>query len=331
MHARTASTDPFPTPQENLKILKQYSKLLTQACHAKDADLLTAHAQPLSPSPAAYPRNLQWFETLTWPCPALEPAGAARITELLLLHAACDKSVPGLPLLQAYQLAQSLPYFDRDLTAYYLNLPSTAREYDLHVAHSIMRLHSPPAPEALATQLASWPSVTTHAKKTIYSKKSTTGMSSLGLLHVLHVTVLNMPTLTYWFPVDTSDPARDRDAAALAYLLGLPRTPGAGYHEAIARFIATQNPATPTAQAIATTLDRLAILMGVKSNAVEEPDHDLAACLAAFPGFPHLDSLGPQDVWARIKPALIRACPPSHLLVDPVCARKRVRQAKGTW
>jgi hypothetical protein len=216
--------------------------------------------------------------------------------------------VPGLPLLQAYQLAQSLPHFDRDLTAYYLNLPPTAREYDLHVAHSIMRLHSPPTPEALAAQLASW--------------------RNQGLLHVLHVAVLNMPTLTDWFPTDAPDPTRNRDAAALAYLLGLPRTPGAGYQEAIARFIATQNPATPTAQAIATTLDRLAILMGVKSNAVEEPDHDLAACLAAFP---HLDSLEPQDVWARIKPALIRACPPSLLLVDPFCAKKRVRQAKGTW
>lgn len=39
----------------------------------------------------------------------------------------------------AFDLARSLPCFDRDLTAYYLTLPAT-HEHELLVAHSLMRL-----------------------------------------------------------------------------------------------------------------------------------------------------------------------------------------------
>lgn len=210
--------------------------------------------------------------------------------------------------LQAYQLAQSLPHFDRDLTAYYLELPPTAREYELLVAHSIMRLHAPPTPQTLLLMLGSW--------------------RNQGLLHVLHVAALNMPTLQDWFPVDTPDTDKNVDAFSLLLCLETLNQRPREYAHALESFIATQDPDSPTAQAIASTLDRLAILMGVKSNACEEPDHDLPSSLAAFP---HLDSLEPQDVWARIKPVLIRSCPPSLLRPDPSYAKKRVKQAKGTW
>jgi hypothetical protein len=36
-------------------------------------------------------------------------------------------------------------------------------------------------------------------------------------------------------------------------------------------------------------------------------------------------------VWARIKPALELALPPSLLQLDPACAKKRVKHAQGTW
>ena len=293
--------------QENLKILRQYVKLLAQACREHET-LQAAHAQPLSPHPAAYPRNLQWFEHLARPYQGLDDAGRARITQLLQLHAACDKSVPALPRLQALELAKSLPHFDRDLTAYYLSLPATAREYELHVAHSIMRLHSPATPEDLQRHLSTW--------------------RHQGLVHVLSVAGLNMPDLADWFPVDT--PSNDKDGGVSSLhecLRALSKAPR-DYARTISDFIATQDPAAPTAQAIAATLDRLAILMSVKSNAHREPNHDLRAALLAFP---HLESLEPQDAWARIKPALVRSLPPSLLRVDPACARKRVKHIKGTW
>ena len=315
-----ALTNHLPGAQENLKILKQYSKLLSQACAvgqplvSSPDPLLPAHAQPLSATPASYPRNLQWFESLSKPCVGLDSAGAERITQLLRLHAACDKSVPALPRAQAYELAKSLPHFDRDLTAYYLALPANAREYDLHVAHSILRLHSPADLDTLHHQLATW--------------------RNQGLLHVLSVAAQHMPELSDWFPVDTPYQDKDEEACSLHECLRALSKAPRDYARIISDFIAKQDPDTPTAQAIAATLDRLAILMSVKSNAHREPNHDLRAALLAFP---HLESLEPQDVWARIKPALVRSLPPSLLRVDPSssCVRKRVRKQPtsnaGTW
>lgn len=299
----------FSCRQEDLKILKQYTKLLSQACHApQDDQPLSAHAQPLSPTPSAYPRNLQWFEHLAKPYEGLDEFGTSRITELLRLHAACDKSVPALPRAQAYELAKSLPHFDRDLTAYYLCLPVHAKEYELHVAHSIMRLHNPSDLDDLRHRLATW--------------------RHQGLIHVLSLAALHMPELSDWFPVSAPDHNRDEEACSLLLCLDALRKKPLDYAHAIEDFIATQDRASPTAQAIAATLDRLAILLSVKSNAPAEPDHDLRAALAAFP---HLEAVEPQDAWVRLKPALVRSLPPSVLFVDPACARKRVKQAKGTW
>jgi hypothetical protein len=130
-----------------------------------------------------------------------------------------------------------------------------------------------------------------------------------------------MPEISDWSPVGTPDRSLSHCLAALH------RTPG-DYASTIQDFIATQDPASPASQHIASTLDRLAILMAVKSNSAEETGHDLAAALQAFP---RLDSLEPQDVWARIGPALELALPPSLLQLDPSCAKKRVKHAHGTW
>ena len=214
---------------------------------------------------------------------------------------------------QAYELAQSLPHFDRDLTAYYLNQPATpgSPEYELHVAHSIMRLHAPPTPQAVLGHLATW--------------------RHQGLLHVLSVAALNMPVLEDWFPGETGTPDSvpyKKDLASFCVCLNALDKNPRDYSQTIQRFIDSQDLASATAQAIAATLDRLAILMSVKSNSQDEAGHDLASALQAFP---HLDTLEPQDLWARIKPSLERALPPSVLQLDPASARKRAKHAAGTW
>jgi len=238
-----------------------------------------------------------------------------RVNTLLELHqAACGGQIdPAIatPRQHAYQLAQTLPHFDRDLTAYYLRPPADTPEYELHVAHSILRLHSPATLEALQTHLRTW--------------------RSQGLLHVLSVAALHMPDLADWFQsADSSKPLHECDGEmqSLAHCLEALRTTPGNYAHTIESFIASQDPASPNSQAIAATLDRLAVLMGVRSNAADEPGHDLAAALAAFP---HLDALDPQDVWSRLKPALEQALPPSSLRLDPTYARKRAKQASGTW
>jgi hypothetical protein len=145
-------------------------------------------------------------------------------------------------------------------------------------------------------------------------------------MHVLSVAALNMPTLAHWFPVDTPDPDKDLCACSLSYCLeSLQNTPGS-YAHPIESFIDTQDHTSPTAQAIAATLDRLAVLMGVKSNA--ELEHDLSVSLA---GFPQLDTVEIPDAWALLKPALEQAFPPSCLRVDAVWANKRAKLGAGTW
>ena len=175
-------------------------------------------------------------------------------------------------------------------------------EYELDVAHSILRLHAPATLDGLRQRLPGW--------------------RAQGLLHVLAVAATHMPEPADWIP--------DTAADSLGYCLeALCRSPGE-YAHAIESFIATQDLAgSPTAQAVAATLDRLAILMDVKSDAEDEAGHDLGAALAAFP---KLDALPPGDAWWSIRPALERALPPSVLRLNPAWASKRAKTAfRGTW
>jgi hypothetical protein len=176
-------------------------------------------------------------------------------------------------------------------------------EYELDVAHSILRLHAPATLEGLRQRLPVW--------------------RSQGLLHVLALAAAHMPEPADW-------PAPD---SSLGYCLeALQRAPRE-HAKTIESFIATQDLATPAGQAIAATLDRLAILMDVKSDAETEAGHDLARALAAFPG--SLDAMPQAELWCSLKPALENALPPSILRVDPAWARKRAKAgatvAKGTW
>ncbi len=79
--------------QENLKIFLQYTKLLAQACH-QHVTHQAAHVQHLSQTPKAYQRALEWFQHLAQSYSGLEEPAMASGTQLLQLHAACDKSVP---------------------------------------------------------------------------------------------------------------------------------------------------------------------------------------------------------------------------------------------
>jgi hypothetical protein len=262
----------------------------------------------LSPTPTSYPANLAWFEPLSQPFRGLDRACFIRVEQLLELDLAWKKSdaIPASPAHHAFQLAKSLPHFERDLVAYYLKPTMENPEYELHVAYSIMRLHNPATLEELQAHLKTW--------------------RHQGLLHVLSVAALNMPTLASWFPVDTPNPDKDMCACSLSYCIESLQTTPANYAHTIESFIDTQDPATPTAQAIAVTIDRLAVLMGVKSNA--ELEHDLSTSLASLP---ELDTAEISETWALLKPSLEQSLPPSCLRVDPAWAVKRSKLAAGTW
>ena len=295
--------------QENLKILTQFTKLLTQACHPTLETALTAHVQPLSRTPLSYPRALRWFQPLTTKFQPLDAVDLERVTSLLELRAACTNkgllsSAPAMQCELAMQLAQELPNFDRALTAFYLGSPlatGPSTELDLLIAHSVLRLHG-----VVSSQPDLW--------------------RSEGLVHVLSIAAMHMPTLADWFQTPTPDPATDDDARALAHFLDRINATPREYVQAIECFIATLNGSSSrTAQAIATTIDRLAILMNVKSDAIDESGHDLAAALASFPQDFELQHTA---TWTRIKAALEQSMPPSILRVDPEasCLKKRVRK-----
>ena len=173
---------------------------------------------------------------------------------------------------------------------------------------SLPTLHAPPNLEALRAHLASW--------------------RNQGLIHVLSVAAHNMQEVADWLPGHTLDPVERKDLESFGHCLTAFNERPLDYALTIRLFIDSQDPSAQTSRNIATTLDRLAILMGVKSNATDEPLHDLRTTLASFP---HIESLEPQDLWSRIKPALEQALPPSLLQIDPSCAKKRVKQARGTW
>ena len=211
-----------------------------------------------------------------------------------------------------------MPHFDRDLTAFYLR-DKCAHEYELYVAHSQLRLCPAHRLTLLEEFMRPWASA----------------WRNQGLLHVLAVAAVNMPALHDWFPdpgVEDLPVGKDELAAkdGLANLLHhLPHarseSDAVGMLET---FIATQRPAARTAQAIARTIDRLAILMRVKSNADHEPGHDLDACLDAFPPLENLDA---PDIWARVKPALEQAIPPSILVLADCQCKKKTRVSAPSW
>lgn len=97
---------------------------------------LLAAAPPSSTAIASPPpRAAASLAFLTRPA---APYDEEHVRSFLALHQAHHADQAPTPA-AAFDLARSLPCFDRDLTAYYLTLPAT-HEHELLVAHSLMRL-----------------------------------------------------------------------------------------------------------------------------------------------------------------------------------------------
>lgn len=266
------------------------------------------------------PLHLQWLAALDEPASSFDtPEGLERTLTLLRLHGAAhasriaDDIVDGLaPTTKqraaAFAIARDLPCFDRDLTSFYTggmiaaaNTPPL-REYELRVAHSIMRLSSRDTTydHFVSTLLPNW-------------------RDHSCLLHVLAVLAANMPSLT----LDWSLP----DSEATPELESLVKTlPLARSYDAAARSIAAalKRPAA-IPPAFAYTLDMAAIIMRVKSNPEPYPSdqtydrtHSLDTALRRFtqrvrPDTCRIDADTLPGLWAGIKTELEHALPPSAL------------------
>jgi hypothetical protein len=93
-------------------------------------------APPPSTAIASPPPRAAAAASLAFLTRPAAPCDEDHVRRFLALHQPKDQvATPAA----AFDLARSLPCFDRDLTAYYLTLPAT-HEHELLVAHSLMRL-----------------------------------------------------------------------------------------------------------------------------------------------------------------------------------------------
>lgn len=303
------------TPAAHLPLLVGHAHELAQACQELPRachELSKAcHAPPTDALPhPLFTDRLDWIRALAVPItvnPSPDPL------DLLLLHKAISDTTQEKDIEaktsheDVFRLARDLPYFDRALTAYYyLTLAPTAptHEYELHVAHSVLRLSPPNTTLAdfLANHLPKW--------------------RHQGLLHVLTVAAAHMPSAERDWGIPDA-PALQ----ALLHALPLARS-GADVVSAVRTFADTAPPAVMSAFAV--TLDAIAAIMRVKSNPDTTLDpsptmHDLSHAIATYLPTPDQWTDGdptPDHIvalWTSLKPALERALPPSMLLQGAEC------------
>jgi len=148
-----------------------------------------------------------------------------------------------------------------------------------------------------------------------------------GLLFPLALSAAYMPRVEAWLPEDKLDTSFAITFQRCLDTLGRPDVDPAPALKAMAAVWAADS--TGSAHLIAVTLDRVAVLMGVKSNGSGPGEFSLAAALAAFPR-----SFGDPDAgmhecnyraWHAIRAAVEATFPPSLLLAP--C----VRPKRPTW
>lgn len=263
---------------------------------------------------------------LTKPASSFDtPQGRERVLDLLALRSACacassPETSPASDTRAdsqrhaAFELAQELPFFDRDITSFYLEPGPDTPEYMLHVAHSILSLS---------------PSITT---LTDLTSSLLPVWREQGLLHVLAVAVAHLPKISDWLAqaphVQCPDDCEGRVLRGLDLFLSPtnkkssnPRINNPISPKKLSDFVSVMEDyyESPFTQAvIMLPLDQLATCMGVKSNAtLNNPmAHSLELSLKSFPSQDQCSLSGDSLplLWATIKPMLEQALPPSLLL-----------------
>lgn len=269
---------------------------LTKACHELSK---ACHAPPPSAPAVPHPLftdRLDWLRRLA--VPIAGPAWPDLPETMRLLP-----NLPGTAQARreaAFSLARELPYFDRELTAYYLaGSGAAAYEYELHAAHSVLRL----AP----------PDTTLHA----YLTDLLPHWRRQGLVHVLTVAAAHMPSAERDWDLPSASGVQ-----ALLHALVLARS-----CQDVARAVSAYTASTTALDtrreraAFATTLDAIAALMRVKSNAPRDDpaSHSLDHAIATHLPRPDQWTDDPTpalltSIWTTVKPALEKALPPSMLL-----------------
>lgn len=236
-----------------------------------------------------------WLAPLCQPA-ALDGPEAVRVVDTLLLASkGTPDGAPRPPSQQelAFTLLRTLPFFDRWLAA--ACFPGHSRLYELELARHVMRrLGSRASLDQCALELSGW--------------------RRRGLYYPLLLAAASLPTLQQWLPPELEHEPPARGLAALLAALASPALEGPDLDSHVADFARSQaGPAHhASARHIASSLDRVAAVMRVKSDAAHRNDHALSGCLDRLRQLTG-NLTDPVDIWARAKTELERALPPSAL------------------
>jgi len=279
----------------DLKAMEAYTRTLHALC--KDSFFLRG-------SPATCVEGLEWFHSYAQPAQALSLKQYQDINDYLY---ACARANHTTPQKACFEVHRNVCRPDRNFTQVLLeqHFPGPFKHYELDVcAYALAR---PGATyESWLSEFPAW--------------------REAGLYYPLALAATFMPNLSHWLPSETHD---CRLACALGDCLAHMREPRNAFQQQHSLFMlcdAWRADTTGAAEVLSCTLDRLAVLMGVKSNA--ESQFSLGVRLDAFAdAVPLSDDTHEQNfrAWHSLKSAVESAFPPS-LLSAPLVKPKR-----DTW
>lgn len=286
----------------SLRVMAQYTRLLGEMC---------ASSPFLRGAPGTCVCGLEWFAGLAGPLRPTDPEERLQLGRTLALFAATPQGSGLGALRAAFEVHRRAPCSDRGLARLLTeaHFPD-AREYEVDVADHLAR--------QLGADYAGW--LGAFAK-----------WRGRGLYHPLALAARHIPDLHHWLPEESWETPLGRSLGYCLRTLSGRATAREEEHALRDLVGAWNHDPSPAPQLLGGTLDRLAVLMGIKSNGrLGNPlDFRLAPALDAFPA---AFSSGTEDMhernyhaWRALRGSVEDTFPPS-LLSAPL-----VRPKRPTW
>lgn len=284
----------------DLRVMAQYTRVLRESC---------SQSPFLLGTPTTCVEGLEWFHSFAQP---VNPLAGQEFQLVRDFVSACALHQGGnvSPGEAAFEAHRSIAKPDRQLTQFLVehHFPGKRKQFELDVcAYMLAR-----------------PNLTYAAWKEDFPK-----WREKGLYYCLGLASVYMPTLDCWLPAEAHE---SKVATSLDACLERMRVPGHDHLWVVHNLSKEWNKdATGAADVLSGKLDRLAILMGVKSNG---DCFELAEALASFEKVVPGPKLGADPTefhthnfhaWSSLKKAIEATFPPS-LLSAPL-----VRPKRDTW
>ncbi len=303
---------PHPTPPlligsiwrqlNSLRVMRQYCLTLSRMC--REYAFLRGHS-------ITCVHGLEWFSSLNQPMLPLDDGVRASLNAMLSQAAAQRRGVSRERL--AYEIHALLPCPDRDMLRLTIGMHfPAASEYEVDICRHMMAVEGLSYDQWLA-RFFRW--------------------RSSGLYYPLAVAARRMAKPDQWpLPQQLAAAPVARALFATLACLSTPRPQEEHARSLAALAAAWEEDSTGAAHALAGTLDRLAVLMRVKSNGRRERplDFSLDDALDAFPALQAVAAAASSrcadcTTWRSIKHAVEDVFPPSTL-----CA-PLTRPRRSTW